>query len=240
MTRILPPPPATAGRRRLLRLAAAGLTLAVLPTPGRAADPAPAPGAGAAGPLAPPPPVRFDVIALGAAVGRHTVTFSQAGDAFTALTRIDIDARVLGVRLFRYRQETRESWRQGRLQAFTSEGNDDGQDFRTAGQAGEGGFVVDGRTGRVVAPADVMLATYWTPLMLTRAEVINPKRGNLKAQTVRPDGEATVSLGGETRSARRYAITGVLDGTILYDAAGRWVGASFDRKGAAIEYRLAG
>jgi hypothetical protein len=84
-----------------------------------------------------------------------------------------------------------------------------------------------------------MLATYWTPLMLTRTEVINPKRGNLKPQMVRPAGQATVRIGDAERTASRYDITGVLDGTVLYDQDDRWVGAAFDRKGATIEYRIA-
>lgn len=188
----------------------------------------------------PPPPVRFDVVALGNVIGQHRVDFETAGEAFTAQSRIDVDARVLGVRLFHYRQDTRETWSGGRLQAFTSEGEDDGQAFRTEGRATPDGFVIRGRKGEVAAPADIMLATYWSPLMLTRDVVINPKRGNLKPQTVRAEGQTSIVIGGSPRAANRFAITGVLDGTVLYDDAGRWVGARFDRKGAAIEYRLIG
>jgi hypothetical protein len=229
-------PYSSPSRRDILAWASAGLVVAVWPAPtGAAAPPGPL-----AGPLAPPPAISFEVVALGNRIGEHQVGFAGDGGQFTARSLIDIDARVLGVRLFRYRQVTSEIWSGGRLQAFTSEGDDDGQAFKVSGQSAADGFVVDGRNGRIVAPVDIMLATYWTPLMLSRSQVINPKRGNLKPQTVRSLGQASVVVAGTPRAANRFAITGVLDGTVVYDSEGRWVGASFDRKGATIDYRLAG
>lgn len=84
-----------------------------------------------------------------------------------------------------------------------------------------------------------MLATYWSSLMLSRPQLINPKRGNLKEQTVKPAGQTTVRAGDGERTATRYDITGVLDGALFYDQEDHWVGAAFDRKGATVEYRLA-
>jgi hypothetical protein len=226
--------PAGVSRRRVLCLAAGGIA-GVLST-GRTrllAEPL-------KGPTSPPPPVRFDVVALGTGIGRHGVSFRPAADGgFIADTEIDIDAKVLGVRLFSYTQKTSETWAGGRLQVFTSEGDDDGKSFATSGHAAADGFVIESTKGRIVAPADVMLATYWTPLMLTRSELVNPKRGNLKAQTVRSAGPTTVRIGESEQPASRYDVTGVLDGAIFYDQQDHWVGAAFDRKGATIEYRMA-
>ena len=219
-------------RRRALLIGAGGIAAALAGPPQPRGEPL-------IGPVAPPPPVRFDVVALGSVIGRHEVGFRVAADGgFVADSEIDVDAKVLGVRLFRYTQKTSETWAAGRLQAFTSEGDDDGKSFAASGHAGDGGFVVEGSKGRIVAPADIMLATYWTPLMLTRTEVINPKRGNLKPQTVKPAGLVTVRVGESDRTANRYDITGALDGAVFYDQDGHWVGAAFDRKGATIDYRI--
>lgn len=190
------------------------------------------------GPLTPPPPALFEVRALGNVIGRHQVQFRTAGDGFVADSAVDIDAKVLGVRLFSYTQKTSETWAGGRLQSFTSEGDDDGKSFAAKGHATQGGFVIETGKGRVTAPADIMLATYWTPLALGRDQLINPKKGNLKPQTVRPAGQTTVVVGDTERPANRYDITGVLDGAVFYDLDEHWVGAAFDRKGATIEYRL--
>lgn len=225
--------PTGLSRRRVLFLAAAGMVVPALAGRSRLVAEL------MQGPLAPPPPLRFDVVALGNGIGHHQVGFRPAANGgFVADTTIDIDAKLLGVRLFSYKQKTSETWAGGRLQAFTSEGDDDGKSFAVSGRAAAEGFVVEGSRGRIVAPADVMLATYWTPLMLTRSEVINPKRGNLKGQTVTPAGQTTVRVGDSERSASRYDVTGVLDGAIFYDQQDHWVGAAFDRKGATIEYRL--
>ena len=222
-------------RRRAIVLGFGGIVAAAFAGPVRLR------GEPLKGPLAPPPPVRFDVFALGTTIGRHQVGFRPAADGgFVADTEIDINATVLGVQLFYYTQKTSETWANGRLQAFTSEGDDDGKSFAASGHAADGGFVIEGSKGRINAPADVMLATYWTPLMLTRTEVINPKRGNLKPQTVRPAGQTTVRIGDSERAASRYDISGVLDGAIFYDQQDHWVGAAFDRKGATIDYRIAG
>ena len=220
-------------RRRALLLGIGGIAAGTLARPVQPrAEPL-------IGPTAPPPSVRFDVFALGAGIGRHEVGFHAADGGFVAISEIDIDARILGVRLLRYTQKTTETWANGRLQSFTSEGDDEGKSFAASGHAAGGDFVIEGSKGRIVAPADVMLATYWTPLMLTRTEVINPKRGNLKPQTVRPAGMTTVRIGDADRTANRYDITGVVDGAVFYDQDEHWVGAAFDRKGATIDYRIA-
>ncbi|MFO1153357.1 MAG: DUF6134 family protein [Rhodospirillales bacterium] len=220
-------------RRSVLFLGIGGIVGPAVVRPGRLlAEPLP-------GPTVAPPPVRFDVFALGSAIGRHQVDFRPANGGFIADSDIDIDAKVLGVRLFSYTQKTSETWANGRLQAFTSTGVDDGKSFSASGRATGGAFVIEGSKGKITAPADVMLATYWSSLMLSRPQLINPKRGNLKEQTVKPAGQTTVRAGDGERTATRYDITGVLDGALFYDQEDHWVGAAFDRKGATVEYRLA-
>jgi hypothetical protein len=194
--------------------------------------------AAAAGPMAPGQPVHFDIMALGVRIGSHSVDFEPEEDGFTARTLMEVDARVMGVRLFGYSQRTSETWGAGRLKAYTSEGDDDGQAFATNGRAVPAGFEVNGVNGRVLAPADIMLATFWSPLILTRSQIINPKRGIIRSQQVKGSTLTTVEIGGRKEPATRYEMAGVIDGSVIYDAHERWVGASFDRKGATIEYQL--
>src|SRR5512144_2998103 len=99
MTRLPDRRSAGVSRRRALRLGVGGIAAAVAArSEALRAEPLP-------GPLTPPPPVRFAVFALGSEIGRHQVHFGPAASAgFVADSEIDIDARVLGVRLFRYTQ----------------------------------------------------------------------------------------------------------------------------------------
>lgn len=218
-------------RRRVLGLAAGGLVTAAVGLPRVAAAELP-------GPMAPGVPLRFDIVALGVRIGDHKVTFDGQGDQFTVTTSIDVDTALLGISLVRYVQQTREMWAGGRLQSFLTEGTNNGEHFRASGQAVADGFELEGEEGRSMAPRDTMLATCWSPLMLDRRQVINPKRGKLKRQTVESREQTTFEVGRSERPVTRYVVDSVIDGTIYYDEQQTWVAASFDKRGATISYVL--
>lgn len=222
---------ATPTRRQVLGWAAGGVACAVSGLPALA-------GAELPGPMAPGVPLRFDIVALGVQIGDHRVEFDGRGDQFTATSTITVDAQPLGVRLLRYVQVTRETWSGGRLQSFLTEGRKNGERFRASGRAVADGFELEGEDGRSMAPRDTMLATCWSPLMLDRREVINPKRGKLKRQTVESSELTTVVVGDSKRPVTRYVVDSVIDGTIYYDERQTWVAASFDKRGATINYVL--
>lgn len=218
-------------RRRLLGLAAGGLVSAAVGLPAIAKAELP-------GPLEPGLPLRFDIFALGIHFGNHRVEFDGHGDQFTATTLVDIDTALLGISLLRYVQQTRETWAGGRLQSFLTEGTKNGEPFRASGRAVADGFELEGEDGRSMAPRDTMLATCWSPLMLDRRQVINPRRGKLKRQTVESREQTTVEVGDSKRQVTRYVVDSVIDGTIYYDEQQTWVAASFDKRGATISYVL--
>ena len=190
------------------------------------------------GPMAPGIPLRFDIVVLGVVIGEHRVEFAGAGDRFSATTTMNIDANLLGLPVVRYVQTTSETWGGGRLQRFLTEGVQNGRSFRASGQAIDEGFELIGEDGRSLAPRDTMLATCWSPLMLERQQVINPKRGKLKRQTVESSEHTTFVVGEAPRSVTRYVVDSVIDGTIYYDDGQTWVAASFDKRGARINYVL--
>ncbi len=222
-------------RRQILGLAAGGMVaLAGLPMWASSSEASP----DLPGPTAPGSPLLFDIVALGLLIGKHQVEFSGKGDQFTATSTIDVDAQLMGVRLLRYFQVTSEAWSGGRLQSFLTQGDENGNSFRASGRRIASGFEVDGRNGKIIAPDDTMLATCWSPLMLERHEVINPKRGKLKSQTVQSTEQTTVLVGTSKLPVTRYVVDSVIDGTIYYDERQTWVGAAFERRGATINYIL--
>jgi hypothetical protein len=221
--------PALPTRRRVLGWAAGGIAAAAFGTPTSARAELP-------GPMAPGVPLEFDIVALGIHIGSHKVEFAGSGDDFSATSTIDVDAQLLGVRLLRYFQVTSEAWSGGRLQSFRTEGDENGDSFHASGRAVADGFEIEGRDGRLMAPRDTVLATCWSPLMLLRHEVINPKRGRLKPQTVESTDHTTFVVGDEKLPVTRYVVDSVIDGTIYYDDRQTWVGAAFDRRGATINY----
>lgn len=189
-------------------------------------------------PPAPPPPIRFEVIRGGDVIGSHNVDFEGAGSEFAVITRIDITVRVLGVPAFIFRHESTERWGGGRLQAFDSKTNDDGSDFFVTGRAEGGSFKIVNRKGAEEAPSDIMVGSYWTPLIARQTQLIDPQRGRVKPQQLLSTDVMTIQARNGPVQATRYRVIGVTDGWVAYDAAGRWLAAELKKKGSDILYRV--
>lgn len=189
-------------------------------------------------PRTPPPPVRFDVIRAGSVIGRHDVNFVPADSGYNVRTLIDITVRMLGIKVFEYHHDGTETWRAGRLRAFESQTQDDDSDFFVNGHATDDGFRITNRKDTVMAPADIMVGSYWTPEIARRPLLIDPQRGRLKDQTLLGTDSLSVDVDGKAVSAIRYRLIGVTDGWVAYDDRGRWLAAELKKKGSDIFYRL--
>lgn len=239
-----PPAPsraADAGRRQVLRglgaaaLAASGL---LLPNVSRAAPiQAPAP---ALLPASLPPPIAFDVLRGGEVIGSHLVDFRGSTGDFSVRTRIDIVVRLLGITVFVFRHDSTEHWRSGRLQTFESKTTDDDSEFFVTGRASGDAFSITHRKGTEMAPADIMVGSYWTPSIARQTQLIDPQRGRLKTQQLLSTDTLAVPVGGKPVETTRYRVIGLTDGWVAYDATGRWLAAEVKKKGADILYRLRG
>lgn len=189
-------------------------------------------------PREPPPPIRFDVIREGKVIGAHRVDFSPQQGGYQVRTRIDIEVRMLGVKLFDYKHDGTESWADGRLQAFDSETDDDDSRFFVVGRATADGFRIRHRKGEETAPADIMVASYWTPEIARRTLLIDPQRGRLKNQQLLSTEKVEVPLRGAVVPATRFHLTGVTNGSVAYDRDGRWLAADLKKAGSDILYRV--
>jgi hypothetical protein len=217
-------------RRQALALAAGAMLLPAFPLRAGASA--------AAVPVLPDRPIRFDVIRMGEVIGFHNVDFNGSADRFSVLTEIDIRVSLAGLTLFDFQNRCRERWQNGRLVEIDSRTHEGDSDFVLTGKAVDGGFAVSGRKNSVVAPADIMAATYWSPVQFTRKQVIETKRGRLRDQSVLSKTRAPLSIGGRTVEVNRLTVTGSIDGQIFYDDNARWVGAVFARQASDITYRL--
>lgn len=184
--------------------------------------------------------LRFDVLGLGQTIGRHEVRIEGSASGFVVRSDVDIDVSPLGITLFSYRHSGTETWKNDRLVAFESESRGDDRTDSVVGRAVEGGFEVKGRKGTIVAPADIMVGSYWTSRMMSRAVLLDPQKGVLEDQVVHGRERRPWEVRGHSRPVTVYNISSILDGEIAYDGSGRWVGARFKKKSAQIEYRLLG
>lgn len=225
--------PPTLGRRAFGRMATGGLILAALPPLAAARETGDSL-------LATVPQKRlvFDVRGLDRSIGRHEVVIEGEPAAFTVRSDVDIDVSILGLSLFTYRHSGVETWENDRLVAFASRSVGDERKERVVGEATPDGFAVEGRKGLIMAPADIMVGSFWTQRMMARDVLLDPQKGVLEEQIIRDREETTWPVDGKSRAVTRYRISSILNGEIAYDAAGRWVGAMFKKKSTEIEYRL--
>lgn len=182
--------------------------------------------------------LRFDVVGLGQVIGSHEVQIQGTRATFVVRSDVDIAVSPLGISLFTYRHSGTETWKNDRLVAFESQSQGDERADSVVGRAAEGGFQVKGRKGTILAPADIMVGSYWTPRMMSRSVLLDPQKGVLKEQVVHTRERMPWEVRGHSQTVTVYRISSILSGEIAYDDAGRWVGARFKKKGAEIEYRL--
>lgn len=216
-------------RRRALQTAAAAAGgLLVLQRPGWAQLLTAVPTGG----------IHFDVLRGDRVVGHHEVNFRVAGSRLQVETRIDVAVSVLAVVVFRYRHLSIETYEDDRLVRFESETDDDGARFRVNGDARSDGFAIATDKGMSIAPSDILVGSYWTPRVVERRLLIDPKRGRVKEQVVSGRERITVAVQGTARAATRYRVSGIITGTVAYDDDGLWVAATLVSKGSEIVYRL--
>jgi len=222
--------PQLISRRRLLRLASAALLVGAGATENRAAV--------AALRRTSSQPLRFDILMGDDVIGTHQVEFDGFGDDLLVETRIEIEVKFLFLTLFEYSHRSAETWKADRLEAFASNTNDNGRLDSVIGQARDDGFEVRGRKGTILAPADIMVGSFWNPEVISHDLLIDPQKGTLKEQVILDRERTTLSIGGKPRPVTRYRLSSVLDGEIYYDDRGQWVGGNFEKKGTNIRYRL--
>lgn len=191
-------------------------------------------------PLHVPPPIRFDVVRAGDVIGTHEVDFTAVGadEALSVRTRIDVEVRVFGIKAFDFHHTGTEIWSEGRLQRFDSDTLDDDSRFFVHGAATPDGFRIENRKGTSMAPADIMVASYWTPEIVRRTLLLDPQRGRVQQQELVGTDHVRIPVGAHAVEATRYTLAGVTEGWVAYDGSGRWLAAEMKKKGADIFYRL--
>lgn len=225
-------------RREILGSAAAATILAVSGGAARAAgtlleaDPQAVMKAASTGQLV------FEIAWTDIVGGTHVVRFETVGDELRVYTNIDISYDLLWMKPLDYHLAIRETWRGNRLVAFESDTRDKGRRESVRGRARDGGFEVTGRKGTLMAPADIIPATFWNPEIVTRGVVLDPQKGTLEDQEVKGHDRMTLSVKGKSLPVTRYRLDTVLKGEIYYGDPGQWAGGRFKKKGFYIDFRL--
>ncbi|MGH6895619.1 MAG: DUF6134 family protein [Geminicoccaceae bacterium] len=167
-------------------------------------------------------------------VGRHVITFSCEGDDLVVETAISGEVKLLMVPLFKRDGTYREVWREGRLIAFASRIVDNGEVYEVRARANGDHTVIDGRRGRIEAPAAIVPNHPWNHEVIDRTLLFDIQRGRLQQVQVTPAGIETITVAGRKVEAKKYRVSGDLERELWYDEAGNWLQSRLEHDGARI------
>ena len=185
-----------------------------------------------------PPSQAFDfAIRRGdATIGQHAVSCRRDGDMLHVEVAIDIAVSLLFMTVYRYEHASHEVWRGGRLIALDSRTDDNGTAHSVRGRAVPEGFAVEGGEGPILAPADIVPTSYWSPETRRQSVLLDTQRGRLAAVSVTPQGRDRIATANGPVEAIRYRMDGDLRMTLWYTPAGEWVKIAFRARGEDVEY----
>lgn len=199
------------GRRLIVALMASVLCSIAAPFGTRAAE-------------APPADLTFDVVRNDSVIGHHRVSFRQDGDKLMVNIDVAIKVDALFVTVYRYEQQREEAWRDGRLVAFTSRTNNDGDEYRITGERTADGLKVSDGKASWTVPLESLPISYWNVEMVRRGPLLDTIGGKLLEIAAKKAGEETIEAAGRRMPATRYRLEGERPRDLWYDAAGRWIG----------------
>ena len=184
---------------------------------------------------------RFRATWEGKTVGEHRVAFRTDGNRVTVDTRVDITVKAMVFTVFRLKHFSREVWRAGRLEALTSETEQDDERWQVSGEVVEGGFRIVGEDGPYLAAPHLLTTnSLWDSRIVREARLIDVQHGGEVGLVARLLGtERVTTPRGELRANRYQIITPHYAGSVFYDDEQRWIKALVELKGETLEYALA-
>jgi hypothetical protein len=183
--------------------------------------------------------LRFRVYLDDKPIGQHSFRIDAIGDTKLIASRASFDVDFLFINAYRYRHESRETWRDGCLDEIRATTDDNGEKLRVEGEASGERFRIEGPEGRTQAGGCLMTFAYWNPDFLNQQRLLNPQTGELVDISVRRLGPDRVPVEGEKVAATRYELVAEdLSIELWYNDDLGWVGLESDTgKGARLIYR---
>lgn len=167
-------------------------------------------------------------------IGRHVIRFTCADDDLVVETEIEGEVTVLTIPVFKRHGSYREVWRGDRLIDFHSRIVDNGEAYEVSARAAGERTIIEGRQGRIVAPATVVSNHPWNHAVVDRRLLFDTREGKLQNVQVQPAGTERLIVAGREIETRKYHITGDLERDLWYDEDGNWVQSRLEHRGDEI------
>jgi hypothetical protein len=159
--------------------------------------------------------------------GSCRMTIQKREDGSVAVSaEADINVRLLVLK-YKYTFRGSEVWKDGRLQSFESNTNDNGKKFSVAATAGRDGTSVRSGGREVLVRGDVWLTTYWhLPPKNARGQtlaLVDADTGKLLNAQLEHVGDEQIPVAGNVVKATRYRVSGAVKANLWFDKTDRLV-----------------
>ena len=176
---------------------------------------------GAAEPWVPPGKrLEFAVFRDGSEIGRRVLTFAREDGRLVVDTRIEIAVRMLFVVVYRFERRARSVWRDGLVERYEAETDDNGKKSRIRVTAREHGLAIEANGSSRIAPRALKTREFWNIDILTEKAAIDTATGTVEPIVVSGPEQTSLQLGNRTIPARRYRLTGKTERDLWYDEKG--------------------
>lgn len=153
----------------------------------------------------------------------------QGQDDGTTIVSCDtsVRVRVVVIKTYVYTCQTRETWKDGRLQSLSSQCNDDGKQFQVSATAQADGIHVRVNGREHTTKSEAWVSSYWTlpdaKLRDQAIAVIDADNGRDLQGRLQFLGTAQITVAGQMQNVQHYRFNGPTRIELYYDAAQRLV-----------------
>lgn len=181
---------------------------------------------------------RYKITRNGDEIGFQSVSLQRDGAMVTADLSISMQVKFGFLTLYHYQHKSHEVWRSGVLHTLEAETVENGK-TRYALARREGDVLkISGSGAPAVLTGDMYPTSYWNVAVTGYETLFNTEDGAVVNVRSKRGDPAAMPLMGREIMVHPVQFSGDLNITLLYDAAGLWLGSRFEHKGAKIEFDL--
>lgn len=160
----------------------------------------------------------------GEAIGNLLISFRKDGDQLQVDSTYTVEIRLMSIVLYRYRKTMSETYADGKLTAYRTEIDDNGTKSDVTVQKKDDGLIVFHPDGHYVAPADLIVTTYWPAATVHQTRMIDSSDGVIVDVKTSEVGTEDITVDGRSVPARHFRMTGDLERDLWYAATdGEWL-----------------
>ncbi len=171
-------------------------------------------------------------------IGTHTIQVARKGRNFVVTMDARIEVKLMFMTVLRLHTWGREVWTDGRLVAFDSRSDEDGDLTTVSVRANSGGLVMEGPRGQSNVTGPVAVTNPWSRSILSAPVLIEPTSGRLLSVGTRSAGEQFIEALGRTVKAQKHVVSGDMEAELWFTDDGTWLRMEFSKAGGRVTISL--